>query len=214
MAANFDPNFYVTCATVIPVLFLAAAAQGAAAQGSAYDSIMKAWQKAEQTSQEASRAALEAVQVVLQAGQPGGDPGGDVQQAAQAAQAAVEASGEAGGHAVQAAAMPSPWVLMRGAGAAIASPVLRVIAAAIVLAGGAGEGLALYVLYRGSQQRVQRELVFAATLILLAAVVAAPLLSFLLRFFKGFGFVLTLPKKVLPGKRKAADSGGGHAGDG
>jgi hypothetical protein len=30
MAENFNANFYVTCATVIPVLFLAAAVQGQA----------------------------------------------------------------------------------------------------------------------------------------------------------------------------------------
>ena len=44
MAKSFDPNFYVTCATVIPVLFLAVAVQGRT-----YESVLESALKAAQS---------------------------------------------------------------------------------------------------------------------------------------------------------------------
>jgi heme A synthase len=61
--------------------------------------------------------------------------------------------------------------------AALVSVALVVIALVIVMAGGLGEGLAIYTLYRGSELADARRWVFLATLFLLAAVVAGPLLA-------------------------------------
>ena len=105
MTEKLNADFYVTCATVIPVLFLAAAVQGQAF-------------------------------VFL----------------------------------VQRASRRTPrqrqWITLR---------FFRFRVAAIVIAGIAGEPLALWALYRESERPWQRPTVLAATLILLLAVAAAPI---------------------------------------
>jgi len=104
MTEKFNADFYVTCATVIPVLFLAAAVQG------------------------------QAFVFLLQ-------------------------------RAERATAQQRQWITRR---------FFRLRTAAIVIAGIAGEPIALWALYRESERPWQRPTVLAATLILLLAVAAAP----------------------------------------
>jgi len=104
MTEKFNADFYVTCATVIPVLFLAAAVQG------------------------------QAFVFLLQ-------------------------------RAERATAQQRQWITRR---------FFRLRVTAIVIAGIAGEPIALWALYRESERPWQRPTVLAATLILLLAVAAAP----------------------------------------
>jgi len=105
MTEKFNADFYVTCATVIPVLFLAAAVQG------------------------------QAFAFLLQRARRG-------------------------------TARQRQWITLR---------FFRFRIAAIVIAGIAGEPIALWALYRESERPWQRPTVLVATLILLLAVAAAPI---------------------------------------
>jgi hypothetical protein len=218
MAKTFDVDFYVTCATVIPVLFLAVAVQG-----SAYASLLRAWQKTQRVSQEGSQAYLKVVQMALKDAQAGEEAQAveDAQAATQAALDAGQAALDAGQAALdagqaaqeaQAGIWPILWTLTRGAGAAVVSPFLRALAAVILLAGAGGEGLALYVLYRESEQPGQRLLVLLATLSLVIAVVAGPLLAFLQHYFRQFLHWLKMPftllNEVLPSNGTATSRNG------
>lgn len=105
MTEKFNADFYVTCATVIPVLFLAAAVQ------------------------------VQTLVVLMQ-------------------------------RARRRTARQHQWITRR---------FLRIRAAAIVIAGIAGEPVALWALYRESERPWQRPTVLVATLTLLLAVAAAPI---------------------------------------
>ena len=132
MADKFQPDFYVTCATVIPVLFLALAVQGRA-----YNWLLNT---------------AEQVDPDRRVSEPVGDKP-NVQRA-------------------------RPGLLgIRWMTSALVSWALLIIALLIVVLGGAGEALALYVLYRGSEAMGDRRLVLLATLALLIAVIAGPLLA-------------------------------------
>lgn len=130
---KFPSDFYVTCATVIPVLFLALAVQG-----QAYGLVLRTSERAEGYSNTTWRRGL------------GLQPPARQERPLQGAREML---------------------------AEIASLALWVIALLIVFAGGFGEGLALYALYRGSEPADARRWVLVATLVLVAAVVAGPLLA-------------------------------------
>jgi len=132
VADKFPSDFYVTCATVIPVLFLAVAVQGRA-----YEWVLR-------TSERADRFSNKTLRIVL---------------------------------GLEPAAPKRPLQGTRELLADIASSALGIIALLIVIAGGAGEGLALYVLYRRSEPADARRWVFVATLVLVVAVIAGPLLA-------------------------------------
>jgi hypothetical protein len=117
MADKFQPEFYITCATVIPVLFLAVAVQGRT-----YASLVKAAKVGKR----------------LKPGQT---------------------------------QYPWQWVLRDFA--------LLQLANFILLAGSAGEGMALYVLYRGAEWGGSRIWVLLATLLLVAIVATGPLRAIL-----------------------------------
>jgi len=127
VAKPFPADFYVTSATVIPVLFLAVAVQGRA-----YESVLRTsrafvgqfWWSFRRSAAETGR---------------------------------------------------SKWVLLPVA--FVLGMFANFSAVAIVFAGGLGEFLALYTLYTGTEQHGTRAFVFAATLVLLAAVVAGPVLA-------------------------------------
>jgi hypothetical protein len=128
MADNFQPDFYVTCATVIPVLFLAYAVQGGA-----YASFLKLYEQIEK---------------------------------------------------YNSAWVPPPRPRRPGAYLAsttrvlltlTAAPILLLGAILTVVAGGLGEGLAIYALYQGTDQAGIRLVVFVATLVLVAVVIVVPL---------------------------------------
>jgi len=118
VAKNFNADFYVTCATVIPVLFLAVAVQGRA-----YESVLRAARMAAQ------------------------------------------------------ARHGKRWTRQLGpVGIAVS---LRLIAYAVVFAGGYGEFLALWALYLRSELRGMRASVLAATVALVVVVSAGPALAYL-----------------------------------
>jgi hypothetical protein len=133
VADKFPSDFYVTCATVIPVLFLALAVQGPV-----YEWVLRTSERAERYSNTTWRRGL------------GRQPPARRERPLQGTREMV---------------------------AEFASVVLWVIALLIVFAGGFGEGLALYALYRGSEPADARRWVLVATLVLVAAVVAGPLLA-------------------------------------
>ena len=155
-------NFYITCATVIPVLFIAAAVQGL--RPGPYQSVLQAWRWVVHARETALAAVLDEALAVF------------------------------GGRDTHTAAPPKRW---KGARAAVAfvftgliSPYLALIALAIVSAGAGGEGLALYVLYRGSEQPGDRLFVLVATLVLGVTVVADPVQAYLRRFLGSYLFPL------------------------
>lgn len=187
---TLDPDFYVTCATVIPVLFLAAAVQ-TGSDDTIYDSIVKTWRKADQAAGppialRAGHATLNTLQKALQ---------GVLEDAVDAGQAAVQEAQQAQlgvPPTAQAAEPTKRWRRMRIAAATVASVFLPAIASVIVFAGVIGEVVAIYVLYKGSEQPEQRQLVFVATVILVIAVAARPFLTFILLFFRP---IISLPKQ-------------------
>jgi hypothetical protein len=121
MPSDFTPSdFYVTCATVIPVLFLAAAVQG----GTIFAKILA-------LNQQAVSQALEARETVSPKWYHDLPP--------------VASVGFAGSGAV------------------------------ILIAGGVGEGFALFTLFRHQEIPGGRWLVLVSSLVLVAAVVAGPL---------------------------------------
>jgi hypothetical protein len=118
MSKNFPVDFYVTCATVIPVLFLAAAIQG-----NAYTNVLGAAMKAAET-------------------EPGATRG------------------------------TKAYAFAR-------SRLLRLIGYWIWCAGAIGEFLALLALYQGHEDSGSRLMVFLSTILLVVAVAAGPLDSYL-----------------------------------
>jgi hypothetical protein len=126
---QFSPDFYITCATVIPVLFLAVTVQG------------PAWRWVLSTFERADRYSNPILKRLLR----------------------LESAAQGGRwtHETLAELMTIPLV---------------VIVLVSVTACGLGEGLALYVLYRGSESMGDRRDVFVATLFLVATVLAGPLL--------------------------------------
>jgi hypothetical protein len=131
-APPFNADFYVTVATVTPVLFLAAAVQ---IRG--YEAILKAFAKA------ASQFPRWAHGI-----RPGVTP--------------VKASGLL-------AFLTSPFVL----------GMLPLVPVLILLAGGYGEYLAISALYQGHDSLVMRKAVLTYTTILLIAVLAGPVATFI-----------------------------------
>ena len=129
---QFSPDFYITCATVIPVLFLAVTVQG------------PAWGWVLSTSERASRYSNPILRRLLRL------------------ESAVPGDRR--------------WQRTRKTLAELMIVPLVVILLVSVTACGLGEGLALYVLYRGSESVGDRRDVLVATLFLLAAVLAGPLL--------------------------------------
>ncbi len=113
MADTFKPEFYVTCATVIPVLFVAVAVEGRT-----YASLLKAAK---------------------------------------------------GGKPLKPGQTEYPWRW------SIRDVSLMQLASFILFAGSLGEGLALYVLYRGAEWGNSRFWVLLATLLLVAACAARPM---------------------------------------
>jgi hypothetical protein len=162
VATNFDSSFYVTCATVIPVLFLAVAVQGAVQGLLPYEAVLRWWRVVGHARDRAQEAILEPAMDVL----------------------VVQYTNTA--------APPKRWEWVRIAGAVgeslflvliswvlvLISRFLALIAFAIVVAGAGGEFLALNVLYRGSQQSWERWFVLAATLVLVVAVAIGPVLAY------------------------------------
>jgi hypothetical protein len=142
MAENFHADFYITCATVIPVLFLASAVQGQAL-----------------------------VLLVQRAG--------------------------------RGTARQREHVLLR---------FFKFRVAAIVIAGFVGEPIALWVLYWESERPWQRSTVFAATLILLAAVAAVPIKTYTDRAANFLGLTPEGLPKAAGGQRGEPPQGTG--GDG
>jgi hypothetical protein len=139
MTKHFPSDFYVTCATVIPVLFLAVAVQGRM-----YESVVRATRRADMT---AFR--YELMQNYLSG------PGRDL------------------------SAPGRTRLLLRARAdlASVATLALLYVAALILIAGGAGEALALWILYRGSEVSGGRPVVLGSTLVLVAVVVTAPFLT-------------------------------------
>jgi hypothetical protein len=187
--STLDSDFYVTCATVIPVLFLAAAVQMGSDE-TIYESIVKTWRKTDQAAGppialRVGHASLSTLQKALQVLGDATDAGQAAVQEAQ--QAPLEVPPTA-----QAAEPAKRWRRMRVAAATVASMFLPLIASAIVFAGAVGEVMAIYVLYKGSEQPEQRQLVFGATVVLVAAVAARPFLTFMLLVFHP---IISLPKQ-------------------
>ena len=189
---TLDPDFYVTCATVIPVLFLAAAVQTGSDE-TIYDSIVKTWRKTDQVAGQpialkAGHATLNTLQKALREvlGDAADVGQADIQEAQQAPLGVPPTA--------QAAEPTKRWRRMRVAAATVASLFLPLIASAIVFAGAIGEVVAIYVLYKGSEQPEQRQLVFVATVILVAAVAVRPFLTFMLLFFRP---IISLPKQYV-----------------
>jgi hypothetical protein len=118
VANRFDPDFYITCATVIPVLFLAVAV------GSSYKTLLRT------------------------------------------AVAAARARRGVQGWKRQL----RPYLVSR---------ILLLTAYAIWVAGAVGEFFALQVLYQGHEQTGDRTIVFAGTIVLVAAASAGPLGAYL-----------------------------------
>jgi hypothetical protein len=139
MAKHFSPDFYVTCATVIPVLFLALAVQGRT-----YESVLRS-----------------------------------LEQANTPPESAIVATISVAGVWKLIKAVPHKSWLWRSALALFRNAGQWLLLFLIVLAGGYGEGMALFVLYRGSETADERRSVFIATLGVLAVVVAIPSLAFL-----------------------------------
>ena len=129
---QFSPDFYITCATVIPLLFLAVTLQGPA-----WGWILSASERAGSYSNPILRRFLRG-------------------------KAAVRGDG--------------PWQWTRTTLAELMTVGLVVVLLVSVTACGLGEGLALCVLYRASDSAGDRRAVLMATLFLVAAVLAAPLL--------------------------------------
>ena len=125
---QFSPDFYITCATVIPVLFLAVTVQG------------PAWGWVLSTSERAGRYSNPILRRLLRL------------------ESAVPGDRR--------------WQRTRKTLAELMIVPLVVILLVSVTACGLGEGLALYVLYRGSESVGDRRDVLVATLFLLAAVLA------------------------------------------
>jgi len=151
MANTFPASdFYVTCATVIPVLFLAVAVQGRA-----YERVLRT---ANSASAYFVRSMISLVWPLF------------------ARVLGVSRPPER---------HRSPWHGPRMILAGITFTLLQGAAMIILLAGGIGEGTAIYVLYRGSERMGDRYLVLLATLALAAAVFAGPLLAFLWSYIRG-----------------------------
>lgn len=133
MADKFQPDFYVACATVIPVLFLAVAVEG------------RVYRWALSTSERAQRYSNTTVRTAP----------------------SLE--------------RPAQWAMgWRWAGQQLAdltATALLFIAMLIVIAGGLGEGLALFVLCQKSETTSERGAVLIATLVLVAAVIAGPVVA-------------------------------------
>jgi hypothetical protein len=160
-----DSDFYVTCATVIPVLFVALAVEKGP-----YEAVIRAWRKAQSASVNFEQTALRASQAIIRAA-------GEIMEIAE--QDAVIATGQ------EAGTEPSSrrWQKMHAAGTAIGAtviaPFLSLFAAAIVWAGAFGEGMAVYVLYKGSDSPGDRQLVLIATLFMVGAVTIGPFLTYM-----------------------------------
>ena len=165
-------NFYITCATVIPVLFIAAAVQGM--RPGPYQFILQAWRRVMHARETAVAAFLDKALEAF---------------AGRDAHTAAPPKRWKGTRAAAA------YVF-----AGLVIPLLALIALAIVSAGAGGEGWALYVLYQGSEQPGDRLFVLVATLVLGATVVADPVQAYLRRFLgsylfplkPGFAFLLQL----------------------
>ena len=139
MAKHFPSDFYVTCATVIPVLFLAVAVQGRV-----YESVVRALRRADMT---AFRYEL------------------------------AQRSWSGSGRDLSAPGRAGLLLRARADLAGVATLALLYVAALILIAGGAGEALALWILYRGSEVSGGRPVVLGSTLVLVAVVVTAPFLA-------------------------------------
>ena len=154
-------NFYITCATVIPVLFLAVAVQGLPPQVP-YQSVLRAWRAVDHAGEITLAPVLSAALAVF-AGQDTG--------------AAPPKRWKWVRLAVAAVAAVFLWVI---------ASFLGLIALFIVLAGAVGEFMALYVLYQGSEQPGDRGLVLAATLVLGATVAADPVQAYIRRYLGSY----------------------------
>jgi hypothetical protein len=160
-----DPDFYLTCATIIPVLFVALAVEKGP-----YEAVIRAWRKAQSASINFEQTALRASQAMIKVA-------GEIMAVAE--QDAVAATGR------EASTEPPPqrWEKVRAVGSAIGAtviaPLLSLFAAAIVWAGAFGEGMAVYVLYKGSDSPGDRQLVLIATLFLVGAVTIGPFLAYM-----------------------------------
>jgi hypothetical protein len=150
VADKFPSDFYVTCATVIPVLFLAIAVQGRT-----WESILHNYRTADQVASE------------------------DFARKWRDARSTWERA---------------KVVFVRRGSANFKSSNLTLAIVYIIAAGTFGEFMALLTLYRGSEVRSGRFIVFVATLILVAAVAAGPIRA---AFF--------VPQPSAPGEAEAAD---------
>jgi hypothetical protein len=161
VAANnkFPSDFYVTCATVIPVLFLAVAVQGRT-----WESMLRSYRTADQVASE------------------------DFARKWRGARSWRERA----------------KVVFVGRGSAnFKSSNLTLAILYVIAAGTFGEFMALLTLYRGSEVRGGRFIVFVATLILVAAVAAGPIRAAYL-----------LPQPPAPGEAEAANNQLGKPGPG
>jgi hypothetical protein len=164
-----DSDFYVTCATVIPVLFVALAVEKGP-----FEAVIRAWQKTRDTGRNFELTTLSATQAMLKALAkiaPTIDLG--------ALPAQVETAGTAAGAADQSGTWRRVRAIGAEFGATVIAPFLALFAIAIVLAGTGGEGLAVYVLYQGVDSAGERQWVLIATLFMVAAVAVGPLLAYL-----------------------------------
>jgi hypothetical protein len=154
-----------------------------------FEAVIAAWQKTRITGRSVELTTLSAAQAMLMALAkiaPTIDLGA-LPEHFETAESAAGAAGKSGS-----------WRRVRAFGASFIAPFLAIFAIAIVLAGTGGEGLAVYVLYQGSDSPDERQWVLIATLFMVAAVAVGPLLAYLRSLLESIFSGLKSEARTLP----------------
>jgi hypothetical protein len=187
MSTDFQPDFYVTCATVIPVLFVFLAVEKGP-----YGSVLQSWRKMQESSLNFQLTTLNASRSVIKR------LAGITAATEQDVSAEKE---EVTRQPTSANASSRHMKIVRDAGTVIGGifvvPFLLVLAGAIVWAGAIGEGLAIYVLYQWSDSPQDRLLVLVATLIMVGTVAIGPFLAYLRGYLEFILSVIKFQVRVL-----------------